>query len=201
MNASPSLDFDVMRATDMFGGPFTPAGLLLQDVHPAAARSGRCTRRCCATPPGSAGSPRASPSASGAPSTGAATRDVLVVGGGAAGLRAATAAAELGADVVLCDEGPEPGGGLLAEGGHERARELAERARAAGVEVLTSAPALGAFDGLVPVWQGDTLHQVRAARAVVRHRRDRAAAAVPRQRPARRDAVRRRAPAGRALRA
>ena len=26
MNASPSLDFDVMRATDLVGGPFTPPG-------------------------------------------------------------------------------------------------------------------------------------------------------------------------------
>ena len=56
--------------------------------------------------------------------------DVLVVGGGAAGLSAAIAAAELGADVVLADEGPEPGGRLLAEGGHERARELARAGRA-----------------------------------------------------------------------
>ncbi len=54
----------------------------------------------------------------------------------------------------------------MHEGGHERARELTARARAAGVEVLASAPALGAFDGLVAVWQGDTLHQVRAARIV-----------------------------------
>jgi sarcosine oxidase, subunit alpha len=92
--------------------------------------------------------------------------DVLVVGGGAAGLSAAIAAAELGADVVLCDEGPEPGGRLLAEGGHARARKLASRARKAGVEILPNAPALGAFDGLVPVWQGDTLHQVRARRVV-----------------------------------
>src|SRR5207249_4720168 len=29
------------------------------------------------------------------------------------------------------------------------------------------APALGYFDGLVAVWQGDTLHQVRAARHVI----------------------------------
>ena len=93
--------------------------------------------------------------------------DVLVVGGGAAGLSAAAAAAELGADVVLADEGPEPGGRLLAEGGRDYARELAGRARAAGVELLENAPALGAFDGLVPVWQGDTLHQVRAAQLVV----------------------------------
>ena len=75
------------------------------------------------------------------------------------------------------------------------------RAREAGVEVLSSAPALGAFDGLVPVWQGDTLHQVRAGRHRLRHRLDRAAAAVRRQRPARRDAVRRRPPPGRAVRA
>jgi sarcosine oxidase, subunit alpha len=34
--------------------------------------------------------------------------------------------------------------------------------REAGVEVLSRAPALGFFDGLVPVWQGDTLHQIRA---------------------------------------
>ncbi len=93
--------------------------------------------------------------------------DVLVIGGGIAGLAAATRAAEAGADVVLCDEDTEPGGALLHEGGHERARALAERARVAGVEILSRAPALGFFDGLVPVWQGDTLHQVRAARTVV----------------------------------
>ena len=91
---------------------------------------------------------------------------MLVVGGGAAGLCAAIAAAELGADVVLCDEGAEPGGRLLAEGGHGHARELTAHAREAGVEVLSNAPALGAFDGLVPIWQGDTLHQVRARRHV-----------------------------------
>ena len=83
------------------------------------------------------------------------------MGGGAAGLSAAIAAAKRGADVVLADEGAEPGGRLLAEGGETYARELAARARELGVEVLVNAPALGAFDGLVPVWQGDTLHQIR----------------------------------------
>ena len=91
---------------------------------------------------------------------------MLVIGGGIAGLAAALRAAELGADVVLCDDDVEPGGALLAEGGHERARALAARAREAGVEILSRAPALGFFDGLVPVWQGDTLHQIRAARHV-----------------------------------
>ncbi len=88
--------------------------------------------------------------------------DVLVVGGGAAGLSAAIAAAELGADVVLADEDVRPGGRLLDEGGHELADELARRAAAAGVELLSRAAVLGYYDGLSPVWQGDTLHQVRA---------------------------------------
>ena len=92
--------------------------------------------------------------------------DVLVVGGGHAGLSAAIAAAELGADVVLADDGPELGGRLLWEGGHEHARALAEQARDAGVEIICSASALGHFDGLVPIWQGDTLHQVRARQHV-----------------------------------
>ena len=40
---------------------------------------------------------------------------MLIVGAGPAGLAAARAAAESGADVVVCDENPAPGGSLLAE--------------------------------------------------------------------------------------
>ncbi|MBS1887525.1 MAG: (2Fe-2S)-binding protein [Actinobacteria bacterium] len=164
-NAWPSLEFDAMRATDLVGGPFTPPGFyyktfirprklwpVYEKVLRRAAGLGRLVsrqeerewrteyrRRHC---------------------------DVLVVGGGVAGLSAALRAAELGADVVLCDEDSEPGGRLLIEGRHEEARDLAARCREAGVEILSGAPALGFFDELVPVWQGDTLHQVRAARHV-----------------------------------
>src|SRR5581483_5785926 len=70
------------------------------------------------------------------------------------------------ADVVLVDDGSEPGGRLLCEGGLERARSLAAQAREAGAEILSSAPAIGAYDGLVAVWQGSTLHQIRSRRQV-----------------------------------
>jgi sarcosine oxidase, subunit alpha len=165
LNAVPGLEFDLMSAIDAVGGPLTPPGFYYKTfirprrLWPAyewvlrhAAGLGRLAktqeerrwrteyRRRHA--------------------------DVLVVGGGHAGLAAAIAAAEAGADVVLVDDGPEPGGRLLWEGGHERARALAGHARAAGVELLCSASAIGHFDGLVPVWQGDTLHQVRAQQHV-----------------------------------
>ena len=165
MNASPSLDFDVMRATDLVGGPFTPPGFyyktfirprrlwpLYEKVLRHAAGLGRLRR--------------SQPEREWRTEYRRRHADVMVVGGGAAGLAAACGAAELGADVVLADEGPEPGGRLLAEGGRTYASELTERAHAAGVELLVNAPALGAFDGLVPVWQGNTLHQVRARRHV-----------------------------------
>jgi sarcosine oxidase subunit alpha len=165
MNATPSLDFDLMRATDRFAGPLTPPGFyyktfirprrlwpLYEKVLRHAAGLGKLRKSQREREWRTEYRRRHA--------------DVLVVGGGAAGLSAATRAAELGADVVLCDEGPEPGGRLLAEGGHERARVLAARARDAGVELLADAAALGAFDGLVPVWQGHTLHQVRARRVV-----------------------------------
>jgi len=161
LNATPGLELDAMAVTDVLGGPFTPPGFyyktfirprrlwpLYEWVLRHAAGLGRL--------------PQKQAERSWRTEYRRRHADVLVVGGGHAGLSAAIAAAEQGADVVLAEEGPEPGGRLLWEGGHELARALSERAREAGVELLCSAPALGHFDGLVPVWQGDTLHQVRA---------------------------------------
>jgi len=165
LNAQPGLEFDAMAVTDALGGPFTPPGFyyktfirprrlwpLYEWVLRHAAGLGRLPQRQAERTWRTEYRRRHA--------------DVLVIGGGHAGLSAAIAAAELGADVVLADEGPEPGGRLLWEGGHEQARALTRRAREAGVEILTSAPALGHFDGLVPVWQGSTLHQVRARQHV-----------------------------------
>ncbi len=129
---------------------------------------GRCTRRCCARPPAWAAWPSARTSARGAPSTAAATATCSSSAAGWPGCGAALEAAQAGADVVLCDEDAEPGGQALVDGRHERgARAGRRRRRAAGVEILSRAPALGFFDGLVAVWQDSTLHQVRAARCVL----------------------------------
>ena len=132
-----------MRATDLVGTQVHAARLLLQDVHPpppavAALREGAAPRR---RPRRAAHA--SSPSASGAPSTGAGTPTCSwsVAAWPASAPRRPPR--EAGADVVLVDEGAavEP---------------------VAGVETLSRATALGYFDGMVPVWQGDTLHQIRA---------------------------------------
>jgi sarcosine oxidase subunit alpha len=157
-----SLELDPMRATDIVGGPFTPPGFyyktfirprrlwpLYEKVLRNAAGLGKLRHEQAEREWRTEYRRRHA--------------DVLVVGGGIAGLRAASAAAELGADVVLVDEEPELGGQRLLEPDASLIGQLADRARDAGLEILTRASALGYFDGLVPVWQDDTMHQVRAA--------------------------------------
>jgi sarcosine oxidase subunit alpha len=161
MNASPSLEFDAMRATEIFGTRFTPPGFyyktfirprrlwpLYEKVLRGAAGLGKLRKSQAEREWRTEYRRRRA--------------DILVIGGGAAGMAAALRAAEMGADVVLADDGPELGGSLLADEGAAEAREAADRVRAAGVEVLAPAAALGFFDGIVPIWQGSTLHQVRA---------------------------------------
>ncbi len=165
MNATPNLELDVMSVTDAVGGPLTPPGFYYKTfIRPRKAWPAyEWVLRHAA---GIGRLPKVQEEREWRTEYRRRHADVLVVGGGVAGLSAAIAAAALGADVVLADEGAQPGGRLLWEGGHEQATALAARAREAGVEVLTSAPALGHFDGLVPVWQNDTLHQIRARRHV-----------------------------------
>ncbi len=165
VNAAPSLEFDALRATDLFGGPFTPPGFYYKTfIRPR--RLWPLYEKLLRNVAGLGKLRPEQPEREWRTEYRRRHADVLVVGGGVAGLRAATVAAELGADVVLADEGPEPGGQLLIEPAGERTAQLVQAARSAGVEILAHAAALGYFDGMVPVWQDDTLHQVRAARHV-----------------------------------
>ncbi len=94
--------------------------------------------------------------------------DVVVIGGGVAGLAAAIAAVEGGGTVVLCDEGAL--GEKVAPGPTlERIRSLAAELRArASATILERHVAVGVYEGpLVPVVGGDALRQVHPARVVV----------------------------------
>ncbi len=148
VNATPSLEHDVMEITDRAGTKFTPPGFyyktfirprklwpLYEKILRNAAGLGKLREE--------------QPEREWRTEYRRRHADVLVVGGGIAGRAAAAAAARAGADVVLVDEG-------LA--GQTEPLD--------GVELIAGGSALGSFDGLVPVWQGDTLHQIRAARLV-----------------------------------
>ncbi|TFL17331.1 sarcosine oxidase subunit alpha family protein [Jannaschia formosa] len=80
--------------------------------------------------------------------------DLLVVGGGPAGLMAAREAAEAGADVILADEDEILGGRLTREAeavdgrpGHAWAAETVAALRAMGVRVMPRTTVTGAYDG------------------------------------------------------
>ena len=74
--------------------------------------------------------------------------DVVVAGGGPAGLAAATAAARAGARVLLVEHEHAIGGHLRwsGEAGRAVAAELADAALAAGVEILTDATVAGRWE-------------------------------------------------------
>jgi sarcosine oxidase, subunit alpha len=161
LNASPSLEFDAMRATDLVGSRLTPPGFYYKTfIRPR--RLWPLYERVLRHAAGLGKLPKKQAEREWHTEYRRRHADVLVIGGGIAGMAAALRAAELGADVVLVDDGPELGGVALADDSAGAAEELAERVRAAEVEVLAPAAALGWFDGLVPVWCGSTLHQIRA---------------------------------------
>jgi len=102
--------------------------------------------------------------------------ETAVIGGGAAGLAAALAAAETGGDVVLIERQPVLGGALNharfdAEGKRGTARSAELRAEVAGndaIRVMTGATCTGWFaDNMLSVLQGTRLYKLRAAKVVV----------------------------------
>jgi sarcosine oxidase subunit alpha len=99
--------------------------------------------------------------------------EVLVIGGGRAGITAALAAAQTGDRVILVDEQAELGGRLLTAGWNDwLAASIATLESAPDVRLLTRATAFGHYDqNLVLIAQrlenGGRLWQVRAKRVVI----------------------------------
>lgn len=102
--------------------------------------------------------------------------DAVVVGGGPAGLAAAATAAGAGAEVLLVDDQPAPGGSLTyARFGVDRAsqeeelRALVAAVEAApNVEIMTGAVCEGWFaDNWLSIVRGRRLHKVRAKTTIV----------------------------------
>jgi D-hydroxyproline dehydrogenase subunit alpha len=108
--------------------------------------------------------------------------DILVLGGGAGGLNAATAAARAGAKVLLVDERPEPGGQfykqpllipalaeeIAGDGQFAGGQALIAGAVAAGVEMRRGVQLWGAFEPLdLMIFDGHESRLCRPKRLIV----------------------------------
>ncbi len=100
------------------------------------------------------------------------TADVVVVGGGPAGIAASTRAAETGARVIIIDSGMRPGGQIWRHADvstlpHAACRWI-ERSQRAGVRwMLQSTVVDGSLAQGLAVIHGDEAHIVRAPRIVI----------------------------------
>jgi sarcosine oxidase subunit alpha len=106
--------------------------------------------------------------------------EVLVVGGGPAGLAAAVEASRAGAEVLLIESAPEPGGHLRSSSaaratdaggapapGWETARSLAGEAVESGTRILTGVTAFGVFEGgLVAAFDAGHLYRIRPQQTI-----------------------------------
>ncbi len=174
-NAWPSLDFDVLRAFDRLDA-FLPVGFYYRRFHrprwlwPVFEHTVRHLAGLGAI------------DIHDTPALDAVVEHlhaaVCVVGGGPAGLAAAEAAAEAGADVLLLERQPRLGGHLLHDSdGPDQTEEVGRRLRAQPqVRVLCDTTAFGLYEGnLLGAFQANRLLKVRARQVIV--------AAGARQRP------------------
>ena len=177
-NGTPSVDFDVMRVVDRFSA-FFPPGFYYKSfyrprfiwplVEPFIRRAAGI-----GAPPDADISNARYEAVNLHP-------DVLVVGGGPAGLGAALEAARAGARTVLIESEPALGGRLrgatwqvrdpeqtATEAGYELAGRLAAEVEKAGVEVRLSTTAFGIFEhNLVAAAGPDGLLRIRPGRMVI----------------------------------
>ncbi len=102
--------------------------------------------------------------------------DVVVVGGGPAGMSAALEAGKAGLDVLLVDEWPALGGSLtyarFTIGGttprRVRRKLIAEIEASPNITVMNAAVCTGAFeDNWLPVLQGNRLYKIRAQQVIL----------------------------------
>jgi len=116
--------------------------------------------------------------------------DVVVLGGGPAGLSAALGAAEAGASVIVADEGEHPGSRLGAGATLDAVRELLAQVDAnENIELLREHRAFGLYEGPeVPLIGPDLLVIGAAEGDRRRHRCLRVHGGLPRQRRPRSDA-------------
>lgn len=97
--------------------------------------------------------------------------EVCVVGGGPAGLAAASAAADAGADVILVERLPQLGGHLLysdAAGDGKLTPLLQAVTNRANVRTFTGTTAFGLYEGnLLGAFQGEELLKIRARQIII----------------------------------
>jgi sarcosine oxidase subunit alpha len=150
-NVVGSLDRDLLAVVDKAGGPFMPVGFYYRTmIRPRRAwpTYERVLRNAAGL-----GKVDKHGRRTGRFDMEHRSVEILVIGGGAAGLAAAAEAAATGARVALVDEGPDLAG---------RASEFP------AFEVIAPASAIGIYEGgLVPVAAGALLLRFRARRIVV----------------------------------
>ncbi len=108
-------------------------------------------------------------------------RDIVVIGAGPAGLSAAIAASQAGAQVLVVDENSLPGGQLFKQihrffgsvehcagtRGYAIARELCTKAGKLGVEVLLDTVAYGFFEDGIGLVTGDDNYLVKSKKTIL----------------------------------